>query len=151
RAAASNLTAYYGQLAAARLGGRDVLRFGPMPQPSAAERADFDRHELVRVVRLLGELGEGDRARVFFQKMADDTARPTVLCMIADLGRELKRDDLAIMVAKTARSKGVDLIEYLYPMRAIPVGTGPEEALVVAVIRQESAFDVKASSSAGAL
>jgi len=151
RAAASNLTAYYGQLAAARLGGGDVLRFGPLPQPSAAERADFDKRELVRVVRLLGELGESDRARTFLQKMADATDRPTVLRMIADLGRELKRDDLAIMVAKTARSKGVDLIEYLYPMREIPVGTGPEAALVLAVIRQESAFEVKASSSAGAL
>jgi len=151
RAAASNLTTYYGQLAAARLGSRDVLRFGPMPQPSATERAAFDRRELVRVVRLLGQLGQSDHARVFLEKMADDAKRPTVLRMIADLGHELKRDDLAVMVAKTARSKGVDLIEYLYPLRAIPVGTGPEEALVLAVIRQESAFEVKASSPAGAL
>jgi len=151
RAAASNLTTYYGQLAAARIGSQDVLRFGTMPQPSAAERADFDRRELVRVVRLLGQLGESDRARAFLQKMANDTDRPVVLRMIADLGRELKRDDLAIMVAKAARTKGVDLIDYLYPMREIPAGTGPEAALVLAVIRQESAFEVKASSSAGAL
>ncbi len=151
RAAASNLTTYYGQLAAARIGSRDVLRFGPMPQPSAAERAAFDRRELVRVVRLLGQLGQSDRTRAFLQKMADDTQRPTALRMIAELGHELKRDDLGVMVAKTARSKGVDLIDYLYPLRAIPVGTGPEEAMVLAVIRQESAFDVKASSPAGAL
>ena len=151
RAAASNLTTYYGQLAAARLGSRDVLRFGPMPEPSAAERAEFDKRELVRVVRLLGELGQSDRTRGFLKKMADDTQRPTTLRMIADLGREQKRDDLAIMVAKIARTKGVDLIDYLYPMREIPVGAGPEQALVLAVIRQESAFEVKATSTAGAL
>ena len=151
RAAASNLTTYYGQLAASRIGSQDVPKFGPMPQPSAAERAAFDKRELVRVVRLLGQLGQSDRTRPFLQKMADDAKRPTLLRMIAELGHELKRDDLAVMVAKTARSKGVDLIDYLYPMRAIPVGTGPEEAMVLAVIRQESAFDVKASSPAGAL
>lgn len=151
RAAAQNLTAYYGQLAAARIGSRDALKFGPMPKPTAAERLAFDKRELVRVVRLLGQLGEADRVRPFLQKMADDAKTPGQLRLIADLGHELKRDDLAVMVAKMARSKGVDLIDYLYPLRTVPVGTGPEEAVVLAVIRQESAFDVKAESTAGAL
>ena len=71
--------------------------------------------------------------------------------MIADLGHAMSRDDLAVMVAKSAHAKGVDLTDYLFPMRAIPKGAGPEQALLLAVIRQESAFDVKAVSPAGAL
>src|ERR1043166_3621024 len=86
RAAASNLTTYYGQLAASRVGSRDVLQFGPMPQPSKAERLAFEGRELVRVVRLLAQIDESDRARPFLQKMTDDAEEPTKLRMIADLG-----------------------------------------------------------------
>ncbi len=151
RAAASNLTTYYGQLAAARIGSQDALRFGPMPRPNKAERAKFDGREMVRAVRMLAQLDQSDQTRIFLQKMTDDTSSPTELRMIADLGHEMHRDDLAVMVAKSAHTKGVELIDYLYPLRAIPPGTGPEDSLLLAVIRQESAFDVKAVSSAGAL
>lgn len=150
-AAGSNLTTYYGQLAAGRLGNRDLLQFEPMPQPSKAERAKFASRELVRVVRLLAQLDQSDRTRVFLLKLADDSSSPSEFRMIADLGHEMKRDDLAVMVAKSARSKGVDLIDYLYPLLSVPPGTGPEASLLLAVIRQESAFDVKAVSPAGAL
>lgn len=151
RAAASNLTTYYGQLAASRVGSRDVLQFGPMPQPSKAERLAFEGRELARVVRLLAQIDESDRARPFLQKMTDDAEEPTQLRMIADLGHEIGREDYAVMVAKSARTKGVDMIDYLFPLRKLPAGAGPEPALLLAVIRQESAFDVKAVSSAGAL
>jgi soluble lytic murein transglycosylase len=83
--------------------------------------------------------------------MAEKSASPTDLRMIADLGWELHRDDLAIMVAKIARDKGVELIDYLYPLRSVPTGPGPEAALTLGIIRQESAFELGAVSSAGAL
>jgi len=151
RAAATNNSAYYGQLAAARLGSSDALTFAPMPQPTAAEIAAFNKRELVRVVRLLGQLDQDDRTRAFLKSMADNSTSPATLRMIADLGWELHRDDLAVMVAKIARDKGVDLIEYLYPLRSVPQGPGPEPALTLAIIRQESAFEVDAVSPAGAL
>jgi soluble lytic murein transglycosylase len=151
KAAATNQTAYYGQLAAARIGSVDALDFKPMPQPTKAQRAAFDKRELVRVVRLLGQLDQDDRTRVFLQSMADKSSDPAELRLIADLGHELHRDDLAVMVAKTARNKGIDLIDDLYPLRAVPKGPGPEPALTLAIIRQESAFETAALSSAGAL
>jgi peptidoglycan lytic transglycosylase len=151
RAAATNNTAYYGQLAAARLGSVDALTFAPMPRPTPAETAAFDKRELVRAVRLLGQLDQESRARPFLTAMADGTSDPDTLRLTADLGRELHRDDLAVMVAKIARDKGVDLIDYLYPLRSVPAGPGPEQALTLAVIRQESAFELGAVSPAGAL
>ena len=41
KAAATNQTAYYGQLAASRIGLADALNFEPMPRPTAAESAAF--------------------------------------------------------------------------------------------------------------
>jgi soluble lytic murein transglycosylase len=151
RAAASNMTTYYGQLAAARIGRADALHFASMPQPTKADRVGFDKRELVRLVRLLGQLDQAERARPFLQEMADDATAAVTLRMVADLGRDMNRLDLALMVAHTARSKGVDLPDYLYPLRTVPLGGGPEPSLALAVIRQESAFETKAVSSAGAL
>src|SRR5262249_3153254 len=125
RAAASNLTTYYGQLAASRIGSRDVLQFPPMPQPSKAERQKFEGRDLAAVVRLLSQLDEPDRARPFLQRLTDETDEPTQLRMIADLGHQIGREDYAVMVAKSAHTKGVALIDYLFPVRAIAKGTGP--------------------------
>jgi soluble lytic murein transglycosylase len=71
--------------------------------------------------------------------------------LIADLANDVGRRDYVMAVAKLARQQGVELLDYLYPMQTLPAGDNPEDALVLAVIRQESAFDQKAQSSAGAL
>jgi soluble lytic murein transglycosylase len=55
-----------------------------------------------------------------------------------------------VRTAKLARSKGVLLTEHLFPQLELPREPGPEAALVLALIRQESAFDSKAISRAGA-
>jgi len=71
--------------------------------------------------------------------------------LLAGLAKTLKRDDLAIYVAKEARQKGVELTEFLFPTLRVPDGGSPEPALTLAIIKQESAFDQRAQSSAGAL
>jgi soluble lytic murein transglycosylase len=42
------------------------------------------------------------------------------------------------------------MADHLFPMRPLPAGLGAEEALLLSVMRQESAFDPAAVSSAGA-
>lgn len=148
--AAQNLTTYYGQLAAHRLGRTDAFRFPPLPEPGKDEQARFAKRELVRIVRLLKQLDQLDRARPFLLRMADDARTPEEGRLVADLAQETDRDDLAVAVAKSLRLKGTELVEYLYPLRRIPDGSGPEKGLVLAVMRQESAFAVDAVSPAGA-
>lgn len=148
--AAQHATTYYGQLAAHRIGRTDALAFQPLPEPSKAEIASFAQIELVRVARLLGQIGEVERTRPFLLRLADIADTPAAQRLVADLALELGREDLAVAVAKSMRLKGADLIEYLYPMRKLPAGGGPEEALVLAVMRQESAFSTTAVSPAGA-
>lgn len=150
RTASENMTTYYGQLAAQRLGTGEALRFPTLPQPTAEQTAAFDQHELVRVVRLLGQIDQLDRARPFLVRLVDHAKAPADFRLIADLAAEQGRNDLMVVAAKEARRFGVELVEYLYPMRDLPGTIAPEPALVLGVIRQESAFAVDAVSSAGA-
>lgn len=151
RTAAKNMTTYYGQLAAERLGEKlDLHLQGPV-KPAPADKAAFEKKELVKVVRLLGVIGEKDRTRPFLLKLMSTSGKAIELHMIAALAREIRRDDLAILVAKEARQRGVEMTDYLFPMVKVPVGGEPESAFTLGIIRQESAFDAKAASPAGAL
>ena len=150
RTAADSMTTYYGQLAAQRLGNGEAQRFPTLPQPTAEQIAAFDRDELVRVVRMLGQVDQLDRARPFVVRLVDHAKTPGDHRLIADLAAEQGRNDLMVVASKEARRSGIELVEYLYPLRDLPSGLGPENALVLGVIRQESAFAVTAVSSAGA-
>lgn len=151
RNAAKNLSIYYGQLAAARLTDPRHLVLDSGIRASAAEKAAFDKREMVRVVRLLGKLGEQDRIRPFIMTMTTRSTKATDYALLAGLAKSVKRDDLAIAVAKEARQKGFELSEYLFPTIKLPAGKEPEPALVLAIIKQESAFDAKIASPAGAM
>ncbi|QEX16719.1 lytic transglycosylase [Hypericibacter terrae] len=149
--AAESLSSYYGQLAAQRLGTADGLSFPRLPKITNEGKAKFEKLELVRLVRMLGELDEADRCRSFLLRLTERAKEPAEYRMIADLADDIGRRDYGVAVAKQARTQGVELLDYLYPMQALPAGDNPEDALILAVIRQESAFDQKATSSAGAL
>jgi soluble lytic murein transglycosylase len=150
RTAAKGMTSFYGQLAAAHLNDGRQIQLAGTAKPTAKEKAQFDKRELVRVIRMLTALGEGDRTRLFLTKLMELSSRPAEYQLIAALGMEINRKDFAVAVAKEARTRGTEMIDYLYPIIKLPGGREPEPALVLGVIRQESAFDVGAVSSAGA-
>lgn len=150
RTAAEYMTTYYGQLAAQRLGTGEALRFPTLPQPTQEQTAAFNANELVRVVRQLGQIDQLDRAKPFIVRLVDHAQNPGDHRLIADLAAEQARNDLMVLAAKEARKSGVELVEYLYPLRELPEQIAPEPALILGVIRQESAFSTTAVSSAGA-
>lgn len=150
-AGAEHLTTYYGQLAAHKIGKADALAFDPAPLPTKAETDAFRKNELVEAARILAQLEQSDRLRTFLVRLSDYMTTPGEMRLLADLSVEIGRDDMAVMVAKKARLAGVPLLSYLYPLRKLPTGDDPEPALLLAVIRQESAFSKDAVSSAGAL
>ena len=150
KSAAKHKTAFYGQLARRRLGQAIQLETAPAAAPGKDARDAFERGELVRIARLLGEI-EQDKIQVRFLKRLirlADSAEDYVL--VAGLARELGRNDLAVRTAKAARKEGVMLAEYLFPSIQLPKGGNPEPALVLAVVRQESGFYRGAVSGAGA-
>lgn len=150
KTAAKGMTSFYGQLAAAQLNDGRELHLAGTAKPTAQEKALFDKRELVRVIRMLTAIGEGDRTRLFLSKLMELSSRPAEYQLIAALGMEINRKDFAVAVAKEARTRGTEMIDYLYPVIKLPAGKDPEPALVLGIIRQESAFEVTASSNAGA-
>jgi soluble lytic murein transglycosylase len=70
--------------------------------------------------------------------------------MLAALAEQNGRIDLGIAVAKRAIAAGTPLMIHGYPVVAMPAGGNTENALLFAIIRQESGFDVDAVSPAGA-
>ncbi|MCH6587712.1 MAG: lytic transglycosylase domain-containing protein [Proteobacteria bacterium] len=150
RTAARFGTTFYGQLAAQRLDRPVEIESSAAKPPSAEARAAFDRRELVRVVRMLGELGEAKLHERFLLRLKVLAESAEDYALVADLAHEQGRSDIAMRTAKAARTAGFILFDDLFPSRRIPEAKDSEPALVLAVIRQESAFYKGAVSRAGA-
>lgn len=154
QAAALYPNTFYGQLAMVWLHPGNKLSLPPDPKPSAAEVTAFKGHELVRAVRLLAATGQQQRLPPFISKLAALGSSPGWQVLTAALAREAGRRDLGVWVAKRATHKGISMIDEGYPAVRLPaVAGGPpsvEEPLVLAIIRQESAYRADAISRAGA-
>jgi len=150
RTAAEQVTTYYGQLAATAIGLASPAQ-AVAAKPSAAEKTAFEKRELVRVLIELSEVGGGDYMRPFARRLSELAKTPAEHVLLAHLMMRFDRGDLAIGVAKRASYAGVFLLEEGYPVTDLPPGGHSERALVLAMTRQESAFDREAISSAGAL
>ena len=149
-AGAEHMATFYGQLAAHQLGDDAPPHPVPEPVPSAAERSAFDGSDLVRATRVFFALGDRQHSKIFLLHLADDAKTPTEFAMLAALAEQNGRIDLAIAVAKRAIAAGTPLMIHGYPITALPGGGNTERALLFAIVRQESAFEPDAVSSAGA-
>jgi soluble lytic murein transglycosylase len=147
--AADHITTYYGQLAAARIGAPGASLLSE-PQPRKDEAAAFNARELVRATRGLAELGADEYVRRLVRHLSDNATTPVDYALVARLATEIDRPDLAIAAAKRASYAGVTLLAEGYPVAELPPGTPVERPLVLAMTRQESAFDRAAVSTAGA-
>ncbi|MGB8275622.1 MAG: lytic transglycosylase domain-containing protein, partial [Alphaproteobacteria bacterium] len=83
-------------------------------------------------------------------RLQDIADSPAEVALVGDLAAEEGRPDLAVAMSKRAVRAGVLLVEQAYPVPHMPKADDPEPALVLAMMRQESAFDTLAESSAGA-
>lgn len=155
-AAANHPTAYYGQLAATKLKPGAGLRLHPEAVIPEDVRLRFNAHELVRAVRMLAAAGEDKRLRSIILRIASLDETPGWQALTARLARLSRRPDLAIRVAKNALQNFGVYVAGGYPTLVPPripkkvKKPQPETPLVLAVIRQESEFDAKAKSHAGA-
>ncbi|MHB1219188.1 MAG: lytic transglycosylase domain-containing protein [Alphaproteobacteria bacterium] len=146
--AARHAVTFYGQLAAARAGIAEPNLTEPVATPQ--ERQVFDRNELVRVVRLLMEVGRPDLSDPFLDRLDESAGTAGEQALAVALAHEVVRPDMAVRLARRTKRDDAVFLTYGYPTAAMPAGTGPEQALVNAMIRQESAFNPQAMSSAGA-
>ena len=152
--AATRLTTFYGQLAAARLGGDMFLALPRSPEVTDDQRRAFHERELVRVVKRLAALGRADRTDRLIAHLFEDAESRESARLVADLAVSIGRRDLAVGMARDLRRAGMILPRHLYPRVALLTRPGgrmsPKRALMLALVRQESSFDAAAVSPAGA-
>ncbi len=152
RRIAANLSAtFYGQMAAERLGQRTLKVDLPEAlEPDDMAHKSFRQREMVRVIRVLGELDQADVQKRFFLHLIKRAENATDFLLTAELAAAQNRPDLALRTAKAARNRGIILRDHLYPAPRIEIVKDLDPRLVYALIRQESGFYTAAKSHAGA-
>jgi len=152
-AAARYPTAYYGQLARARL-GRDQFELR-VPSPVLASGDAPAADERVRAADMLYAIGERDTVRYYAADLGEESSNVTLLEAIGELtGR---RNDARAMleIGKPSLGRGLPLDHYAFPTIGIPphrqVAPEIEHSIIYSVARTESAFDQRDKSPANAV
>jgi soluble lytic murein transglycosylase len=141
---------FYGQLAARKVpSSGSKLPIDPVV--NAAEREALSGRELVVVARYLGQAGDFERTRPFLLRLAATVKAPGETALLAQIAVELKRPDVGLTIARRAATNGVTLFDTAFPVVDLGATGSIEQALALAVTRQESAFNAAAVSSSGAL
>ena len=152
-AAARYPTAYYGQLARARLGlDRIELRVS-VPANPVDDVALAD--ERVRAADILYALGERDVVLCFVADLAEESTDVAVLVALAELTGRRNDARAMLQIGKPALARGLAFDNYAFPTIGIPqhspIGPEIERSVIYSVARTESAFDQRDKSSANAV
>jgi soluble lytic murein transglycosylase len=152
--AARYSTAYYGQIARARLGYKDMaLRGAPEVPPD--RRETLGRLEVVRVMELLYAIGERDLVAGALADLGERSSDVVALAALAEVAARHEDARGMALLGKAALGRGLPLEHYAFPTQGIPeyrpIGPALEPAVVYAIARQESTFNPKTVSSARAM
>jgi soluble lytic murein transglycosylase len=153
-AAARYSTAYYGQIARARLGHKDII-LRPPPEAPPDRRAGLGRLEVVRAIELLYAIDERDLIAGALADLGERSADAVALAAIAEVANQHKDARAMLLLGKAALGRGLALEHYAFPIVGIPeyraIGPAVEPAVIYAIARQESTFNPKTVSSARAM
>ena len=143
QAAASASAAYYGQLARARLGLGALALAAPPATPD--KRAEAERLEHVRALEILYALNERSLAIALMAGLGDTLDDVGTLSALGELAEQHQDARGMLHLGKAARARGLPLDYYAFPTvgvpRYSPIGPGIDNAMLFAIIRQESAFN----------
>ncbi|TCT03501.1 lytic transglycosylase domain-containing protein [Aquabacter spiritensis] len=152
-AAGRHSVTYYGQLARIRLGLPPVaLRRTP---DSSAARANFERMEPVRAIKLLYAIGDRDTPMTIYYDLAWRLRDSGQLALLAQLAEAHSDARGALVVGKESVYEGHPLDAAAFPTFGLPsyspIGTPVDKAMIYAIARQESQFNPRTLSSAKAM
>ncbi len=152
QAAAQYPTAYYGQIARARLGMGELALRRP---PESGHRAALMSLEVVRAVQILYQVDARDLVISFVSDLADKVVDAGALVAIAEIAKRNDDARAMLLLGKAALNRGFAFDIYAFPTNGIPefrmVGPNVDKSVIFAIARQESAFNPRAVSSAKAL
>lgn len=149
-AGAAEQTAFYGQLAAARLGLEPGFSLPRQPALQPAAYARYLQDDRAQALAALARADERWRTNLFYAGLREAAKAQQDYLALARLAQSVGRIDLQVKTGKAARRDGYVHIDDLFPRPAYVGAGSPEPALVLAVIRQESEFNDQAISHADA-
>ncbi|MCW5701056.1 MAG: lytic transglycosylase domain-containing protein [Bradyrhizobium sp.] len=150
-AASKYPTAYYGQLARAKLGLAPAELRMPKPEKIAAASSD----ERIRAAEMLYAVGEKDMVKSFARDLGEECRDEAVIAALGEL--TYAREDAVAMLelGKKALGRGFAMEHYAFPIIGIPPHKQHEPAIeygmIYSVARTESAFDQRVHSPADAV
>jgi soluble lytic murein transglycosylase len=152
-AAARHTTAYYGQLARAKLGLERLELRAPPPADPASGPALSD--EIVRAADMLYAIGERDVVVSLAGGLAEQCDHLATLAALGELTSHRNDARAMLELGKTALARGLAVDHYAFPTIGIPqhspIGPEIERSVIYSVARTESAFDQRDKSSANAV
>jgi soluble lytic murein transglycosylase len=152
--AAKYLTTYYGQLAFLKLNPNGKFELENDMMVDNKYRLIFFNKELVKITYLLDELKKDKYTKFILRHLANDDIKKGSEILAAELATDIERYDFAIQVSKIASYQKRFHNKFNYPIISTPKKINgrkiPESAFILSIIRQESEFDLRANSHAGA-
>ena len=151
--AAQRSSAYYGQLAGARL-GRHAIPVRRPPALDNMQRAALRNIDLVRAVELLYATGNRDLVVPFVADL-DRVGDIDVLTLIAETAARHKDARAMLSLGRGALARGFAFDYYAFPGVGLPkynsIAAKADTSLVYAIARAESAFNPNVVSVAKAI
>ena len=150
QAAAKYQTAYYGLLAAEKLGLDLDAALLSDRRPADWQGAAFAQSSVLAAARLLLQAGDRTLAKRFLLQLAEGLT-DTELDQMADMALSWDEPHLAVLIGKAAAERGLILPRAYFPVPGfVPDDLAVSRALALAIARRESEFDPAARSSADA-
>jgi soluble lytic murein transglycosylase len=153
-AAAQHTATYYGQLARARLGLKDLGLRGP-PVFTPQEQSVLNNLEVVRATEILYALGERDMLAAIYAELGESATDIAGMAMMGELAAKNGDGRSMLLLGEYAYARGLPLDYYAYPTIGLPdyqpIAPPVEHAVTYSIARQESHFNQKVVSSAHAM
>ena len=143
---------FYGQMGGAALSQENQLPQRRMPHLSSSQQKTYERSELIQASDLFLEAEQNKTSEAFINAFLKKDETPKAYRFVSEYVAKKGNSYLAVKLAKKAMKKGLFLTKQSYPTitKHLTSIHYTEWALIHALIRQESMFDVDAKSSAGA-
>ena len=150
QSAARHQTAYYGLLAAEKLGLSLDAGLLDTTRPADWRQSAFANASVLEAARLLVQAGDRTLAKRFFLHLGE-SLDATELAQLADLALTANEPHIAVLIGKAAAERGIIIPRAYYPVPdMVPDGLAVSRALALAIARRESEFDPAARSKADA-
>lgn len=149
--AARHQTAYYGLLAAERVGiPLDPALVSP-PRGGDWRQGGFAASSVLAAGRLLLAAGERDQGKRFLLHLAESLG-PDDLARLAEMTLDLGEAHIAVLIGKQAAERGIILSRAYFPVPEMVPSDGlpVSRALALSIARRESEFNPVVVSPAGA-